>query len=179
MNLRGLALMLCIILGAREASAQDAQALSFPRDFSGHWTGVLRWFPSDKPVQTVEMQLIIQPLDTPGRYSWRMVYGKPGQDERPYTLMAVDSTRGHWVVDEHNGILLDGYWRGNRYTSVFSVQGTVITEVMWIENGALQVEFITYGENPVRESGGSSAEIPSAKSFPIRGYQRATLYRSK
>jgi hypothetical protein len=179
MNLRGLALMLCIFLGAREASAQDAQALSFPRDFSGHWTGVLRWFPSDKPVQTVEMQLIIQPLDTPGRYSWRMVYGKPGQDERPYTLMAVDSTRGHWVVDEHNGILLDGYWRGNRYTSVFSVQGTVITEVMWIENGALQVEFITYGENPVRESGGSSAEIPSAKSFPIRGYQRATLYRSK
>jgi hypothetical protein len=178
MRLPVLALVLCMIHGVLETSAQDRQTPAFPRDFLGHWTGVLHWYPSDKPVQTVEMQLIIQPLDTPGRYSWRMVYGKPGQDERPYTLMAVDSTKGHWVVDEHNGILLDGYWRGNRFSSVFSVQGSVITEVMWLENDTLQVEFITHGETPVRESGGGP-EIPRAKSFPIRGYQRATLNRRK
>lgn len=166
----------CICLAT---AAQDRRDPVFPGDFTGHWKGTLLWYPSDKPVQSVEMQLIIQPLDTPGRYSWKMVYGKPGEDERPYTLLTVDSTKGHWVVDEHNGILLDGYWRGKRFTSVFSVQGSVITEVMWLENDALQVEFIMHTEVPVRESGGSSPDSPKAKSFPLRGYQRATLYRNK
>ncbi len=160
-------------------AAQDHAGPVFPRDFTGHWKGSLLWYPADKPVQSVDMQLVIQPLDTPGRYSWRMVYGKPGQDERPYTLLPVDSAKGHWVVDEHNGILLDGYWRGNRFASVFSVQGSVITEVMWLENGSLQVEFITHAEAPVRESGGNAKDIPVAKSFPLRGYQRATLHRVK
>jgi hypothetical protein len=164
----------CICL---PAGAQDQPGPVFPRDFAGHWKGTLSWYPADKPVQLVEMQLIIQPLDSPGRYSWRMVYGKPGQDERPYALLPVDSAKGHWVVDEHNGILLDGYWRGNRFTSIFSVQGSVITEVMWLENDALQVEFITHGETPVRESGGKGADTPKARSFPLRGYQRATLHR--
>lgn len=161
------------------AVAQDSRDPVFPRDFLGHWKGTLLWYPADKPVQSVDMQLIIQPIDTPGRYSWRMVYGKAGQDERPYSLLPVDSAKGHWVVDEHNGILLDGYWRGNRFASVFSVQGSVITEVMWLENDALQVEFITHGEAPVRESGGNAADTPKARSFPLRGYQRATLHRVK
>jgi hypothetical protein len=105
-----------------------------------------------------------------------MEYGSGGKDTRPYTLRAVDSASGHWVVDEHNGILLDGYWRGNRFSSVFSVQGSVITEIMWLENGALQIEFLTHGEQPVRESGGQE-QVPAARSFQVRGYQRATLYR--
>ena len=176
---RALLGMLLVMVLNLPALAQVQPAPEFPRDFSGHWKGVLMWYPADKPVQSVDMQLIIQPLDTPGRYSWRMVYGKPGEDERPYTLQPVDSAKGHWVVDEHNGILLDGFWRGNRFTSVFSVQGTVITEVMWLENDALQVEFISHGEAPVRESGGNGPEIPKARSFQLRGYQRAMLYRNK
>ncbi len=159
--------------------AQDKPFPAFPRDFTGHWKGTLYWYPPGKPSKTVEMQLIIQPLDTPGCYQWQMVYGSPGEDNRGYTLKPVDSTSGHWVVDENNGILLDGYWLGGRFTSIFSVQGSVITEVLWLENGALQIEFITHAEKTVRESGGTDANIPAARSFPVRGYQRATLRRTK
>jgi hypothetical protein len=170
------ALGLLLACAAQPASAQESD-IAFPKHFTGHWKGMLSWYPTDKPVQSVEMQLIIQPLDTPGRYSWKMVYGKPGQDERPYTLLPVDSVKGHWVVDENNGILLDGYWRGNRFVSAFSVQGSVITEVMWLEKEALKVEFITTGEAPVRKSGGAGQDNSAVMSFPLRGYQIATLHR--
>jgi hypothetical protein len=169
--------LLCSLLICRPGlMAQETHASNFPTSFIGHWKGQLNWYPAGKAVQSVQMQLIIQALDSPGVYQFKMIYGEADKDIRPYTLKSVDSAQGHWVVDEHNGILLDGFWRGQRFSSVFSVQGSVIIELMWIENGALQIEFLTHAEKPVRESGGQG-DSPPARSFSVQGYQRATLYK--
>jgi len=112
-------------------------------------------------------------------YDWQLIYGDKGQDQRPYVLKAVDTSEGRWVVDENNGILLDGYWIGDRFICTFSVQGSVITSVYWLEHNALQVEMITHRAEAVRESGGADQRTPSVKAFPLLGYQRATLYRAK
>jgi hypothetical protein len=52
-----------------------------------------------------------------------------GAQEQAGPLFPHDFT-GHWEVDEPNGTRLDGYWRGNRFKSVFSEQDSVTTEVM-------------------------------------------------
>jgi hypothetical protein len=92
-----------------------AKAQSFPQSFIGHWKGTLEWYQSGKQEpQKVTMQLIIRPADTAGQYTWQLIYGERGEDNRPYLLKPVDSAKGHWVVDERNGILLDAYLVGNK-----------------------------------------------------------------
>ena len=74
--------------------------------FLGCWEGTLYWHqPGKKAPQTVKMQLIIQPTDTANVYTWQIIYGDKNQDNRPYLLRPVDTAKGHWQVDERNGIL--------------------------------------------------------------------------
>lgn len=177
MILRIFLLLLAIGSKAFMSKAQGQQVVSFPYDFTGHWKGTLHWYPAGKPVQSVEMRLLIQPSDSAGCYQWKLVYGSEGRDSRPYLLRPVDTTIGHWLIDERNGILLDGYWRGYRFTNVFSVQGNVVLAVYWLEDGHIQVEMITYASQSIRNSGDKGPEIPPVSSYPVRSYQRATLQR--
>src|SRR4051812_33923622 len=90
------------------ASTRPLIAQSFPKDFVGHWQGELEWFQAGK-TQKIKMQLIIHRADTAGQYSWQIVYGEKAEDNRPYLLKPVDTARGHWIIDERDGILLDQY----------------------------------------------------------------------
>jgi len=121
--------------------------------------------------------LNIQPEKEPSVYSWQLIYGNAAQDNRPYTLKPVDSASGHWMVDENNGILLDGYWIGNRYVDIFSVMGNTITSIHWLEGEALHIEMISSKNTAARESGKGTEEIPTVQSFPVRSFQKAVLYR--
>jgi hypothetical protein len=152
---------------------------SFPKDFIGNWKGILAWHPAGKEMQTVKMQLIIQPEHGPSQYSWQLIYGDSAKDNRPYHLKPVDTASNHWVVDENDGIMLDGYWIGNRFISMFTVQGNTITAVYWLDNQSLHVEMISTRTEAVRESGKGNSEVPAVQSFPVRSYQKAILYKDQ
>lgn len=159
--------------------AANAFCQEFPSGFAGHWQGELQWFKAGSTVpQKVNMQLIIQKTDTPGTWHWQLVYGKQSVDSRPYLLRAIDSVKGHWVVDERNGILLDHYWIGNRLAGSFSVEGTTILNSFRREGDSLVVEFYSNGSGPVRTSGGSN-DIPAVNSFAAKAYQYAILKKRK
>jgi len=53
------------------------------------------------------MELLIQPADSAGKYTWKIMYGEKGADTRSYTLKTVDAAKGRRVVDENNGIFPD------------------------------------------------------------------------
>ncbi len=151
------------------------QAQSFPSDFKGHWEGELHWFqPGKKDPKKVKMQLIIQPADS-GYYSWQLIYGEKDEDNRPYLLKPADTTGIHWVIDERNGIVLDQYWIGNRFTGAFTVQATTILNSYWLENGNLFAEFYALSSEPVSKTGGTSKDIPMVLSYASRSYQKAVL----
>jgi hypothetical protein len=158
---------------------EGSPVYSFPKDFTGNWKGSLNWFPAGKEMQKVNMQLIVQPEAGTSQYSWQLIYGDSAKDNRPYHLKAVDTARGHWVVDENDGILLDGYWIGNRFISMFSVQGSTITALYWLEGESLHVEMISTRSEAVRESGKGSSDVPAVQSFPVRSYQKAILYKAQ
>lgn len=146
----------------------------------GHWEGELEWFqPGRKDPQRVKMQLIILPADTAGQYTWQIIYGEKNEDNRPYLLKPVDTAKGEWVIDERNGILLNHYWVGGRFTSAFTVQNSTIFDSYWIEDDRLVAEFYSISAKPVSTTGGSGDDVPLVHSYATKAYQKAVLKRKE
>ncbi len=123
------------------------------------------------------MQLIILPAATANTFTWQLIYGEKGEDNRPYLLKPVDTAKGHWQVDEQNGIVLDQYLVGNRFTSAFTVQTTTIVDSYWREGRNLIAEFHSLTSKPVATTGQGTVESPKVDSYGVRGYQRAVLQK--
>ena len=168
--------MCCFFLSGNFSFSQTA----FPKDFLGHWEGTLNWYQAGKKTpQTVKMQLVILPGDSANTYSWQIIYGDKGEDNRPYILKAVDTSKGHWQIDERNGIIIDQYFVGNRFTSAFTVQTTTIIDSYWREGDALVAEFYGLTAKPVTTSGKGTEESPKVDSYGTKSYQRAVLKRKQ
>jgi hypothetical protein len=152
--------------------------LTFPQDFVGNWKGQLQWMVSGKPAQTFTMQLIIQPADSAMTYTWQIIYGENGKDNRPYLLKPVDTAKGHWVVDERDGILLDSYVHGSSFHGAFTVQGNTIVDNYTLENrNMMRVEFFSIKLGDKKTSGKGTEDVPSVDSYKISSYQTGTLSR--
>jgi hypothetical protein len=151
----------------------------FPETFIGNWKGKMQWMVAGKPSQTFTMQLRIQPSDSAGQYTWQIIYGDSGKDNRPYILKPVDTAKGHWVVDERDGILLDSYVHGNCIQGAFTVQGNTIIDNYCVENGQMQVEFFSIKLGDKKQSGKGTAETPLVDSYRISSYQKGILKRIK
>lgn len=153
---------------------------SFPKDFLGHWEGTLNWYQAGKKTpQQVKMQLIIKPTDSASAYTWQIIYGNKGEDNRPYLLRPVDTAKGHWQVDERNGIVLDQYFIGGRFTSAFTVQTTTIVDSYWREGKNLIAEFYGLTVKPVNTTGNGTEDSPKVDSYGTKSYQRAVMKRKK
>lgn len=150
---------------------------SFPQDFTGKWKGTLEWHRSGAAQsQPVNMELYILPsTDTAGQFTWHLIYGSATQDSRPYLLKPIDTAKGHWLIDELNGIMLDQFWVGNRFCGSFTVGNSTIVNSYYIENGQLIVEFIAYTAKPVAKTGKGSEDSPFVDSYTIKSFQRAVL----
>src|SRR5687767_7239128 len=136
------AFVLISVINSSHAQSQSASQVAFPKDYMGKWKGTLEWFKtgSAEP-QKVNMELYILPSnDTAGQYSWHLIYGNVSADSRPYILKSIDTAKGHWVIDELNGIVLDQYWVGNRFSGSFTVGNSTIVNSYYLENGNLVAE---------------------------------------
>jgi hypothetical protein len=179
-----IAIALLWALCAQNADAQQVivnpvtDTSRFPHSFSGTWQGTLAWYPTGKKEpQLVEMKLIILPGDTAGQFTWQLMYGKNGEDNRPYILKPVDSLKGHWVIDERNGIVLDGYWTGQRFSGIFTVGGNTILDSYWMENEELHIEFFSYKQQPSSTTGYGTEDSPKVENYRLGSYQKAVLKR--
>ena len=121
------------------------------------------------------MQLIIKPADSANTFTWQIIYGDKGEDNRPYLLKPVDTAKGHWQIDERNGIIIDQYFIGNRFTSAFSVQTTTIVDSYWREGDNLVAEFYGLTSKPVSTTGKGTEDSPKVDSYGTKSYQRAVM----
>ena len=156
----------------------SAQQLSFPQSFVGNWKGTLTWNRPEKAAQQFAMRLNIQAVDS-GRYTWQIIYGDEQRDNRPYLLLPVDTAKGHWQIDERNTIVLDGYFIGNTFSSVFAVSGSTIVSKYELTADGLMVSFTTYTTKPVTTTGGTSNEIPPVDSYQVKSLQQGLLKRER
>lgn len=152
---------------------------SFPQSFIGNWKGQLQWMVAGKPTQQFNMQLIIQPSDSAGQYSWQIIYGDSTIDNRPYILKPVDAAKGHWVIDEKDGIVLNSYVHGNAIHGAFTVQGKTIVDNYRVENDQLLVEFFSFNLTDKKRTGKGTERTPFVDSYKMGSYQMGVLLKVK
>ena len=161
------------------AQSKIKSSAVFPKAFIGNWKGKLQWLVAGKPTQTFTMQLRIQAADTATQYSWQIIYGDSGKDNRPYSLKPVDTTKSHWMVDERDGILLDSYVHGNCIHGAFTVQGNTIVDNYCVEGNKMKVEFFSIKLSDKNQSGKGTDETPFVDSYKVGSYQTGILSKIK
>lgn len=156
----------------------NAQHIKFPQSWMGDWKGELHWSKAgNDTVQKVKMELHIKPSPESGKYNWQIIYGDNKADNRPYTLFAKDSAKGHWAIDENNGIILDQFLIADKFCGAFTVQSSTIINNYWLDGDKLIVEFYNLNLKNPFSSGKGTEEIPLVNSYPVRSYQKAILYK--
>ncbi len=154
---------------AAEITAKEVSALV------GNWSGpMVIHSPARKDPMKITMSIEIQPIKNSDKFSYKLTYEK--QPTRDYVLQPIDPTKGHWQVDEQNGIKLDAFWNGAGFTSVFTVQGTTIVTTERLEGGKLHWENISYAGKPFAETGNVQG-APPVSTFRVLNVQRAVLTR--
>jgi hypothetical protein len=174
-------LLFATACSSQKAAKTAAVIPQFPKDYIGNWSGVLEIYSPKGKVQEVPMQLNIQPLkdSTSTQYSWEIIYGEKAKDHRPYRLVPVDAEKGHWLVDENDGIQLDCFYLGGTLYSQFSVQGNMLTCTDRLDGDRLYYEITTSKTQALKTTGGTSSDVPPVDSYKIPSTQRAVLTRRK
>lgn len=172
-------LFIAVFFFVTSAATAQQHTLQFPDTFLGSWKGKLQWTVPGKSSQEFTMQLSILPLDSMGLYRWEIRYGDSSKDIRAYTLQPVDAAKGHWVIDEQNGIVLDNYAIGNCLQGSFTVMGSTIINNYCIQNGQLKVEFFTIRLADKKTSGKGTEDSPLVDSYRMAGYQYGLLEKLK
>lgn len=168
-----------VLLSASMSYAQSKKDdVRFPEDWIGNWKGEISWsrFGNDT-VRNFKMQLRIQPADSIGHYTWHIIYGDSSKDRRPYVMKPVANSKGHWLLDERNGIFIDHYYFAGKLSCAFTVQNTTIINNCWREGEKLIVEFYALSAKPVSTTGLNTEDSPIVNSYGVRSYQRAELRR--
>lgn len=150
-------------------------SLQFPQDFYGIYKGDLH-IVNSRGKQTIGMEFHLKPTDSIGNYQYVLVYIMDDKrQERKYNLIAKDVSKGEYVVDENNGILLDAKLIDNTIYSIFEVQGNLITTTERFYENAMDFE-ITFVDTKLKtksnSKGGDAVEVIS---YPIGGVQKAHL----
>ncbi|MBP6430319.1 MAG: hypothetical protein KA319_00955 [Ferruginibacter sp.] len=152
---------------------------TFPQQFIGKWKGELQWMVAGKPTQKFKMQLNILPTDSANQYTWQIIYGGAGKDNRPYILKPIDTAKGHWIVDERDGIILDSYVHGNCIHGAFTVQNNTIVDNYCVTGNKMTVEFFSIKLVDKKQSGKGTNEVPFVDSYRVGSYQTGVLTKLK
>lgn len=161
-------------------NSTSAQPKTFPDEWLGVWEGTLHIYNHQNVLQSIPMSLENLRTDSADIFQWVIIYGEDKiKGKRDYILKTKDKSKGHYVVDEKNGILLDAYLLENKLISHFEVMGNQLTSIYERQEDKMIFEIIVNKSVPATVSGNIKAEgqedIPEVKSFPIIGYQKAIL----
>ena len=154
---------------------------SFPEDWLGEWSGPLNIYNHQGLTQTIDMGLEISASDSTENYNWTIIYGSDSTAQRrEYELVAIDTSLGHYMIDEKNGIFLDLYHIHDEAISVFDVMGNSL--LISYKRGDDKMIFTVevFPSKEVRISGDTiinEQEIPEVKSFKLTSKQTAVLQK--
>lgn len=138
----------------------------------GTWKGSLNIiYPSN--TQSVPMYLEIRKTDTPGKYSWKTVYGEsPKTLEKKYSIYAKDPEKGQWILDEDNNILIDVFLADNVMYTLFEVKGALLNSIYTNNGNNIVFEVLSAKSDTPNVTGTGGDEV---KSYPVYVIQKAVL----
>lgn len=150
---------------------------SFPNDFFGKYKGKLN-ITNANGSQEIDMEFHLLPTDTIGRYHYTIIYKSDKiNQERKYTLIEKDKTKGQYEVDENNGILLNTMFANNALYSIFEVQGGLLTTTEHFFKDYMDFEIMYSVKERVEKSGNTDEVTPEVLSYPVISVQKARLVK--
>jgi hypothetical protein len=160
-------------------SAQDSLIINaLDSAWLGTFEGELEIFSVKGVTQEIEMKLIHESIPGENILRWAIQYGNGSDAIRDYSLQLADAESGHFLIDEHNSILIDQYLFGNKFLSWYEVAGSLILVSYTLVEDVIIFEVIAGSSDPVRTTGGElvdDEEIPEVHGYPITVYQKAML----
>jgi len=169
--------MYLLIVSITPIFSQENSPINFPDDFFGIYTGTLE-ISNKNGNQTYPMEFHLQPTDSIGKYEYKLVYGAGDQrQERPYNLIAKDTTSGSYIVDENNGIILHDKVIDNRMYALFEVGGSLLTTFITFEKDHMIFEIVATNTADKQLSYANNEEKTEVISYPITTVQRAVLQK--
>lgn len=151
----------------------------FPEDWLGTWTGELDIYNVRGLQQSLPMSLELSETDSSGLYRWAIVYGRDSTaQKRDYQLIEVDKSKGHYIVDEKNGIVLDAYHMQNELTLIFEVMTNNLITTYRLEGEEMVFTVRVFPTKEVRISGDTlinEQKIPKVLSYQHTVNQVARL----
>jgi hypothetical protein len=154
--------------------------LPFPDGWAGTWTGMLNIWKGSTIVQSVPMKTVIASTSHPDQYQWMTTFGDKEATEKPYLLKIVDRSKGLYVIDEQNSIVIETYLFDNKLVSWYTVVGSFIQATFEKRGTDLVFEILAGSEIPVSITGNTKLgeeDIPEVKTMPFNVMQRAVLKR--
>ncbi len=88
----------------------------------------------------------------------------------------MDTLVGKWNVDEKNGIVISGIFRGNNFITSVKVQGTRITMIYSLQVDTPVVEVIAGTDSGILTSGKGTEDVQTVISYGDNSYQRTELH---
>jgi hypothetical protein len=151
--------------------------VNFPSDWIGEWSGILEIWSVDSILQQIPMKLIITPNDS--CYNWNIIYEQEIPDSRQYKLRTVDSTLGHYQIDELNGIVLDTWKKGNGVTSAFEMDNLLLVISYTMIEDSINYEVKVLDLNKKTITGENNPELDFISNYTVTSYQKAILKKKK
>lgn len=153
---------------------------SFPESWVGKYQGDLMIYGVDSVRMKVDMKLEILKTAKDSIYDWTLIYDLDGKkDVRAYSLKVVDHQKGHYLIDERNSVIIEGYLHNNNvFTSFFNVSNTYTIATYTKKRDSLFFEIIAGDREAVTITGKTKKgeeEIPEVISYLVNGRQKAVL----
>lgn len=149
----------------------------------GQWKGVCKLTPPYNGVSRFNVSLKISRSEKADRFQWLWIYEAATnfqEEVRDYEMVAVDASKGYYVVDEHNGLLLDSFLDGNFLYSPFRINGKLITATYILSGkNEMLMDMPSFDATPMRKTCVTGYPNLCAESFRLRMSQRCTLKKVK
>jgi len=155
----------------------QTDSITFPQDFFGIYKGNLQ-ITNARGKQTIQMEFHLNQTDSIGKYQYMLVYIMDGnRQERKYNLLEKDASKGEYIVDENNGILLDAKLIDNTIFSMFEVQGSILTTTERFYKDSMDFEITVANKSQQTKSGTEGEDATEVISYPISVLQKAHLIK--
>lgn len=155
----------------------------FPTKYIGIWSGELKIYNKNGKVKMkLPMELHIDSTENDSTWKWQIHYlmAEKGTDIRKYLLKVKDETKGEYVIDEKNGIVLNTKLFGNTLVSRFSIQNNLLLIKYSFGLDSIYVEIITGKENEKQKTGDvKEKKIPAVYNYEFTNYQNAILRKQE
>lgn len=163
-----------------QSTPADSTEITIPQAWVGTWKGTLKLASASGKKTNIPteipMELHIYPIADSKRWQWTIIYNE--KDVRRYELLATNSQKGQYQIDEKNSILLDASYFHGTLLSYFAIQTSFvfITYQHQTASDEMLIEIYAGNSDNVKETGGEG-DVPIVYVFPMSGMQQAILKR--